>query len=64
MNTKQITPPDFTRVLFPVKGNETNLEKAKMFGIKQFGEYLLYEGTQQQEAKKILYGGVTADGFC
>lgn len=57
------TPPSFTRVLFPLKGNEAKVqEAASKFGIKKFGEYLLYEGYQHQDARNLLSGGVSAWG--
>ena len=60
MRNTQTTPPDFVRVLFPLKGNETKLAEASKFGIQQFGDYLLYEGTKHIEARTLLSGGVTA----
>lgn len=56
------TPPRFTRVLFPLKGNETRVDEAKeRFGVQTyFGEYLLYEGYAPSDVRSFLSGGVCA----
>lgn len=65
MNTKEITPPDIVRALFPIKGNEAKLTDAAIrFGVVAYpnSNIILYEGdiASLRALKDLLVGGVTA----
>ena len=59
------TPPDITRAIFPIKGNEAALTEAAIsFGVIAFPEtnVILFEGNLKDyhALKETLIGGVTA----
>lgn len=65
MNTKEITPPDNVRAIFPLKGNEANLTAAAIsYGVVAYPDSnkILYEGNvvDLNALKTLLVGGVSA----
>lgn len=65
MNTKEITPPDIIRAIFPIKGNEEHLTNAAIsYGIVVYpnSNVALFEGSVKElnDLKSILVGGVSA----
>lgn len=65
MNTMTFTPPQISRAIFPIKGNEANITKAAvLYGLVVYpkSNIALFEGSIKEinDLKCILVGGVTA----